>query len=54
MRIKPHSMLGPIAPIFPLVPLEPEPVYILSRYSVDFKHVVRKALLENGAAEKAA
>ena len=41
--LKPHSMLGPIAPIFPLVPLEPEHLYILSRYNLDCKCVARKA-----------
>jgi hypothetical protein len=34
---KPHSMLRPIASIFPLVPLEAEHIYILSRYNVDCK-----------------
>ncbi len=34
---KPHSMLRPIASIFPLVPIEAEHIYILYRYNVDCK-----------------
>ena len=43
---KPHSMLGPIAPILPLVPFEPEHVYILSRYNVDCNRVAKGLLAE--------
>src|SRR5882762_3278741 len=34
---KPHSMLRPIASIFPLVPIEAEYIYILYRYNVECK-----------------